>query len=141
MSVGLPGSGIGGTFYLLSALWMPFAGVIRAVRGEEPARVRLVTKQTLLALGIVAALFATGWLIEQLLVFSAWVSTMKSGTVAGNPPEIPSVLRTATFAGSAGTLAFVLMSVQVMRLFNRQPAGSAEATMPGQKQVSKKRAA
>src|SRR5512145_2018497 len=103
MSVGLPGSGIGGIFYLLSALWMPCAGAWRAVRGQ-PVRLRMVAKQTLLALGMIAALFATGWAIEQLIVLSAWTPFGPKGPLAGTT-ALPHILRATTFAWSFGTLA------------------------------------
>ena len=43
MTVGLPGAGIGGVFYLLCALWMPFRELASALqRDEAPSRLRLV---------------------------------------------------------------------------------------------------
>jgi hypothetical protein len=122
MSVGLPGTGIGGVFYLLSALWMPFDGVLRAARGERPVRVQAIATQTLLAVGILAALFATGWLIEQLVSLTGWTMRLASGTTINGQVVVPKVLRTMSFVMSFGTLAAVWLSVQVLRVVYARPA-------------------
>lgn len=59
-SAGLPGTGLGGLFYLLLALWMPFAELPRTMRGRSSrARWRHVAEQFALACGIVAAVVVT----------------------------------------------------------------------------------
>src|SRR4026207_1672458 len=77
MTVGLPGAGIGGLFYLLSVLAMPFraAGeslLISSGRRSPPAgskpRWSLVWKQFAMASGIIAALWVTGWILAAFLV-------------------------------------------------------------------------
>lgn len=58
-NAGLPGTGLGGLFYILLALWMPLAELYRTARGRSsPARWRQVATQFALACGIVAALVA-----------------------------------------------------------------------------------
>jgi len=59
-NAGLPGTGIGGLFYLLLALWMPVGELWRTVRGRSSReRWRLVGTQFALACAIIAALVAT----------------------------------------------------------------------------------
>jgi hypothetical protein len=59
-NVGLPGTGLGGLFYILLAVWMPLSEAYRTVRGRSSlARWRRVARQFALACGIVAALVAT----------------------------------------------------------------------------------
>ncbi len=49
MTVGIPRAGIGGLFYLASALWMPVQESWNAVRGKStPKRRALVARQFLL---------------------------------------------------------------------------------------------
>lgn len=64
MAAGMPGAGIGGIFYILSALLMPFRELARMARGDagagSAARWRAIALQVSLALGIVAALWLTG---------------------------------------------------------------------------------
>ena len=58
MTAGIPGAGIGGLYYLISALWMPFKEVQRARKGQStPASRRLVRRQALIALGIFVSLW------------------------------------------------------------------------------------
>jgi hypothetical protein len=59
-NAGLPGTGIGGLFYILLALWMPVAEVGRALRGQsDPGRWRQVLTQFALACGVVVAVGGT----------------------------------------------------------------------------------
>ena len=65
MIAGLPGTGISGVFYLLSAFWMPIAELVRFLRGRKrQSNWKLVCSQLSLAFGIFAALGATGALID-----------------------------------------------------------------------------
>jgi len=62
--VGIPGTGIGGLFYLVSALWLP----VRAWRGRvaRPRRVASALRQAALAATIVVATWWTGDLIARM---------------------------------------------------------------------------
>ena len=74
-----------------------------------------MTTQTLLALGIISALFVTGRIIELVIGFNASVVAFISGSAASAKVEVPHLLRTATFAIGITTLGGVLLSVQVLR--------------------------
>lgn len=64
MVVGVPGSGIGGLYYIVLALAMPVCELIQTVRGRSSwLRWRGVSIQTGLAVGILAALAGGGWLL------------------------------------------------------------------------------
>jgi purine-cytosine permease-like protein len=59
-NAGLPGTGIGGLFYLLLALSMPFVEASRALRGRSgPGRWPQVITQFTLACGVLATVGAT----------------------------------------------------------------------------------
>jgi len=59
MNAGMPGTGLGGLFYVLLALAMPLLEVVRTVQGRSSAeRWRLALTQAGIALGIVAAMAA-----------------------------------------------------------------------------------
>lgn len=61
MIAGLPGTGIGGLFYMLIALWMPVNEVINIVLGRANSKnTQLVRSNLFLTLCIVAAVVATG---------------------------------------------------------------------------------
>ena len=62
MNAGLPGTGIGGLFYVVLALLMPVRELYLTARGRSSReRWRLVLQQSLIACGIVASLAATWW--------------------------------------------------------------------------------
>jgi hypothetical protein len=124
MSVGLPGSGIGGVFYLLSALWMPIQSAQRSVLGEAP-KARQALRQTTLAVMIISMLWLTGVAIEWLIAGSQPGSSLRAAAMASGD-GVPRILRAASFALTFGTLALVLLFVQVLRFI--VPARPTPAT-------------
>ena len=117
MAVGLPGVGLGGVFYLLSAAIMPVREAVRFRRGTDGRRLRLVVRQTLLATGILVALWATGWALGHMITAAAATSSATSRFVphgvSGN------ALRVSALVLSVGTLALVLTLVQIARVVVR----------------------
>jgi len=60
VNAGLPGTGLGGLFYLLLALWMPVPELVRTAQGRSSReRWRLVASQFTLACAIIAVVVAT----------------------------------------------------------------------------------
>ncbi|MBI4501364.1 MAG: hypothetical protein HY700_09405 [Gemmatimonadetes bacterium] len=115
MNVGLPGTGIGGMFYLLSALCMPVVETIRAVRRRQANRWGLVLRQVAMAAGIGAGLWVTGWLLAVVLASSpAALSALHGAGMGGR--LAPNVLRTATMAISLATLGMVIVGVWVLKI-------------------------
>ncbi len=112
MTVGLPGTGIGGMFYLLSALAMPLREARRRMQdGPGGGRWRVVAAQTAIAGGIIASMWVTGWLLG--VALSAVHPVVR---LAAAPPH-GNVLRTAALVLSLGTLAAVLCGVELLRLW------------------------
>jgi len=61
MTAGLPGTGIGGVFYLLSALLMPLFELITTLRGKSSlARWTVVLRQLAIGLVILGAMWLLG---------------------------------------------------------------------------------
>lgn len=61
MNVGLPGTGIGGVFYLLLALCMPFFELYKTLRGESSAmRWLFVLRQLLMSGAILVGMWGVG---------------------------------------------------------------------------------
>jgi hypothetical protein len=59
-NAGLPGTGLGGLFYVLLAFWMPLAELPRTLRGDSSlVRWRQIGTQVALACGIVASVAGT----------------------------------------------------------------------------------
>jgi hypothetical protein len=62
MNAGLPGAGVGGIFYVLSALWMPFREIALTVSGRSSLRRwGAVGRHVGLAAAVVTAVWSTGW--------------------------------------------------------------------------------
>ncbi len=79
MNAGLPGTGIGGLFYVVLALLMPVRELYLTARGRSSReRWRLALQQASIALGIVASLAVTGW------VFSRVVDTQDAVGLGGS---------------------------------------------------------
>ena len=118
MTAGLPGTGVGGLFYMLSGVLMPFREAYRAVRGKSDARSRrLVGYQTLMALGVVAGIWVTGWLLGLMI---SWAPAVSAAVHGAGPvaTHASNVVRVMAFFIAFATLGLVLGAVQVARVVN-----------------------
>jgi hypothetical protein len=120
MNVGLPGTGIGGVFYLLSALWMPFHEIYRTIREKKPPqRVHLILAQVSLALGIIAGIWLMGWLLGELLATTReWLSSQPDGAV-NKTSALPNVIKMTMVFLTIGLLASVVGGVHILKLVMR----------------------
>ena len=120
MTPGIPGTGIGGLFYLLSAAALPLReGYRRVWTGVAAARWRVIALQQLLAAGILGGMWTTGWLLGVLL------GTARTHLVAAPATVSHNVWRTAAFALSLATLVVVVSTVELMGLWVRRRARRA----------------
>ena len=116
MNAGLPGTGIGGVFYLLSALWMPFHELHKTLRRKSrPQRMRLILVQLSIALGIIAGIWLTGWLLGELMMMRGWLA-FKLGTAANT---LPNVIRVTMVFLTIGLLVVVVSGVHILKLVMR----------------------
>lgn len=130
MTAGIPGVGIGGIFYLASALLMPLRSLAAVLGGRpEEARWRLALRQAAIAAGILGMLWATGvalgWIITAYIPQGA---TVVGGSAGG--AEVRSVVKTGALLLSLGTLSVVLALVQVMRIALPVRATPGNAMVP-----------
>jgi len=117
MTVGLPGVGIGGIFYLVSALTMPVRELVRTFRRESSAmRWRFVMTQWSLAVGILIAMWLTGEAIGMLV--TAVGSSLPSSGFARHVAS-RNVLQVSALALSLGTLTVVWVGVHALRMLLR----------------------
>ena len=116
MTAGLPGVGIGGIFYLASAIMMPFrsAHAVLAGRAHE-ARWRVALQQAGIAGGILIVLWATGLALGWIIT-TMFPHAMVIGATGAAHEHVRNVVRASALLLSFGTLAAVLMFVQVMRV-------------------------
>lgn len=122
MTAGLPGVGISGLFFVLSALLMPVIEIGKTITGRTSAkRWRAVLRQSGMAWAIVIVLERTVWLITLVLTELRPDSANGSKVAAAAPafafPVAPVLIALAV-------LALVLVGAQVMQLMT---AGSRRA--------------
>lgn len=120
MVVGVPGTGIGGLFYLLMAASMPFVEAWRFIsRGEvNPARWRFIAGQVALMGAIVGAMTLQAVAARE--VFTWWAARTSSHALAANLQQLVkqqtgATAGFATFA-SVTMLAAVMLAVHFLRV-------------------------
>jgi hypothetical protein len=107
MTAGLPGVGITGLFFIVSALAMPMVEAYRLVNGTStPRSRRLAARQFLLALFVVASLIVTVAVISALLPQEA---TPATDLGAGSQPVAG--IRLPIAAGLVAVVALVVVVV------------------------------
>lgn len=120
MSPGMPGAGIGGIFYLLSAVLMPFRELYRTARGRSSrARWLGVARQTGIALTIIGSIWATGWVLGLLLMDPA---TGGGREGHGGPAEVAhatTVLGVGPLVAALLALGSVLLLVEAAGILRR----------------------
>ena len=139
MTAGLPGVGIGGIFYLVSALLMPARSLVAVFRGRaDEARWSVALRQAALAAGILAALWLTGWALGWIIAHLI-PDAARIATGARSAGEVRSVVRTSALVFSLGTLSAVLALVQLLRVV--LPAKPTERNHPDRARNSARSAA
>ena len=118
MTAGVPGTGIGGLFYLVAALLLPLRGLMLRIRG---ARVPWPTlfRQMRLAVGVFLGIWATGWLLGFIV---GPVAVRVAGRAEMLKWGFRSVVRWSALLAGLGALGVVLLSVEVARLVVRKRA-------------------
>jgi hypothetical protein len=121
MSAGLPGLGLGGLFFILSALLAPFLELVRTVQGRSSRRAwAQVGRQFGLALTMIVAVDLT---------LRAVYAAIAAGGIRQTPSSSSAtVLPMAPIVITAGVLAIVLLSAKGMQLTSR--ARSAGLALP-----------
>ena len=118
MTPGLPGTGIGGLFYLLLVVFMPLREAFLVLRGRgDVRRWRTIGLMLALAGGILAALWLEAWLLFEVL----GLRQLLPGTSAEQAARLA---RAASFATLA-SLGLVLVALAVLRLLARRPLPGA----------------
>lgn len=113
MTAGLPGTGIGCLFYLMSALCMPFIELYMTCRGRSSKqRWKLVATQFCFALGIAGGFWVTGWFLSWILPAKHVLSVQGSG-------EVLNVIAITSFLMSGGVLVSVLIGIEVVSVIGR----------------------
>ena len=135
MIAGLPGTGIGGLFYVLSALWAPLRSAIRRRAGTLKRAMGLAA----MAGAVMAAIWATGWGVGELVHRVVSEASARSGGVV---LPASNLVHRAALLLALGTLGLVLAAVELFRLVLRvPPVGVANALPFRPKRIRRDKAA
>ena len=113
MTAGLPGAGIGGLFFILSAYFMLFVELQRTVRGRSNlARWRVVLRNVAIASAMVAAVTVVVWIVHRL----AYPPSPQRGA-GGNDSDgtVETLLPFSPVLVALGVLAAVLGGAYLLR--------------------------
>ncbi len=113
MIAGLPGTGIGGIFYLLTSLLIPFIELYRTIGGKgNKRRWRFVLFQLFITGGIFLGFWLTGLFLGWLINHAVPLQRINAQHASS-----ANVLKIRPFLISILTLAAVLLSVHVLSLW------------------------
>lgn len=117
MNAGLPGTGLGGLFYLVSALAMILFELVASLRGQSSQqRWRLVIRQALIATTIIIGISLTGLALNKgLQLYWQHSSVLKSQT-----QPLIHVFPHQPIYIVVGPLVVVIVAVQVLRIYQRR---------------------
>jgi hypothetical protein len=118
MTAGLPGTGLGGLYYLLSILVMCVKEGVHRIRGSgDRAKSKIAREQILILAGAIFTMWLNGLALQYLLrMFSSHrpgIEASQALAQAGLPLN--------SLAVGAGLLAGLMLLVQLLRLFVRRP--------------------
>lgn len=113
MIAGLPGTGLGGVFYIASAVFMPVHRLLRG-RGHDGRGWGRIAAQGGIALGILGALFLTGWMIGVFVTPEMRPAGAGTGRVLAG--SATAFARWVAVVGTAGVLALLLVTVEIAGL-------------------------
>ena len=127
MTAGLPGTGIGGVFYLLSALLMPLFELVNTLRGQSSwGRWAMVFRQLAMAFGIIAGMWMLGILLGLLLEARPDIEVVRmvNAEIVDQLKQVANinVFHIAPVIMSIITLALIITVTHVLRLFYRPTA-------------------
>lgn len=124
MVAGLPGTGIGGLFYVFASGWMMVRECYAKVsRRADLSRWAVVRRQTILTLSIVMGMWATGEAIGRILLLLPEGKSvfMRSLTLHMLSSGKYSMWRLSVFGWAVATLVVLYVVMHTMRVFTRMP--------------------
>jgi hypothetical protein len=120
MIAGLPGTGIGGIFYLFIALWMPVNEAINSIRGcANSDSKHLVKKHLFLTSCVILAVIATGWLAGRLTIIILFGIHGVNNPGINNSAQVENFLQIVPIIFTTLTLLAVILTMHGLRLIMR----------------------
>jgi hypothetical protein len=120
MTAGLPGTGIGGIFYLLLAIAMPIRELFRAAQGKTNLkRWGLICLQLLFVAGIFVTMWGEVWALNSIFLWLCQSYGINCPLISNNSHAFEQTKSIAIASGMASfiSLAFVLISTHILYLW------------------------
>lgn len=134
MTVGLPGTGIGGIFYILLSVYMPLFQLRRSLNGgNKPHHLKMVASALSLSAVIILSLYGEATLLVWFLEWAATLGGKGPGPVefgGYTPAMIAPALAAMPFVVLLALIVFIQFARVVVSLFGRQE-GSQISCGPG----------
>ena len=111
MNIGLPGTGLGGLFYMMSILIMFIIEISKALVGKRSPYLRLALKQATMLVGIIISMLALDWFLG-MVILSSENAIHGSRTVEG----APSFLSITPIVLTSGLLGFIIIVISLVGL-------------------------
>lgn len=112
MNVGLPGTGLGGIFYLFCALVMLAVELVRLARGKgDKELLRIAAIQSAMAVGMMLAVVATLWaafMVDGLFAAAGYDGGNRFAIVRHTKPIVITLIILAAMLGSLRIFGVVL---------------------------------
>ena len=119
MTPGIPGTGIGGLFYVCSSLVLSLRHAWRRVRRQQSStRSGDVVLLALLAAGIALGVWIAGWLVGALVAPELRGLSRATSLVNGNA-HVQNAIRVAAIVLGVATLGIVMLGVELARLWQQ----------------------
>jgi hypothetical protein len=119
VAAGLPGTGIGGLFYLLLGALLPIRNGARALRGKAVPSLRSTVRMLALLGGILTAIWVQAWLLGVVIHAIRPTADVEAAVDRVGGSTATSYVRWAGLAGVAGLL-LVFLGVHGLRLVVRR---------------------
>lgn len=112
MIVGVPGTGIGGLFYLIVAIFMPVREFYLKIRNRDDVkRWQIIKKHYLLTIWIIIGMLITGWFLGWLIE----VIIPTNNVIPGSSSHVENVIRISALLLTLFTLVIVYLNMHVLR--------------------------
>ena len=126
--IGLPGTGLGGIFYVLLVAWMAIREAWLSLRAaSHSSRWKKIASLTSLAAAILAALWVEGWILSQFLTANPSIGQSVQAALRKQMAMVSlmPVLSAAPFV----VLAALFVAVHILKQFFRWRSKVAESTV------------
>jgi len=135
MTAGLPGTGIGGIFYLLLAMYMPVCEFFKTLQGQSTfKRWGFIMVQLSFVVGILSAMWGEVWLLNRTIFWLQETYHLNIMPINGQFSFAHGrQLATASAMASFISLTFVLAVVCVLRICVSRPKSTTISSLTANK--------